>query len=156
MMMGMMIYIQYKSFAYINLLFLYIIIIIFSIDEYLKSLARDKRYDGKESFIDILASSMIAKFVASGITYPHEVLRARLQDSKISYRLQQTSGVYNCIVYMTIIIIILIMIITTIMTIIIILSSYYHHHHRNYHHHHCTVMIIIILYYCQSCPSSLS
>jgi len=64
----------------------------FPLYEYLKSLARDKRYDGKESFIDILASSMIAKFVASGITYPHEVLRARLQDSKISYRLQQTNG----------------------------------------------------------------
>lgn len=33
--------------------------------------------------LDLLASSIVAKLFASSITYPHEVLRARLQDGRI-------------------------------------------------------------------------
>ena len=54
------------------------------IDEYLKAYFRN-RSNEPESFLEILASSTIAKLIASSITYPHEVLRARLQDSSFSY-----------------------------------------------------------------------
>jgi len=54
----------------------------FPLYEHLKKLSRSRRADNKESLLDILASSITAKLVASTITYPHEVLRARLQDAR--------------------------------------------------------------------------
>ena len=63
----------------------------FPIYEGLKERAR--AYRGKEeSLIDLLLSSITAKVVASSITYPHEVLRARLQYSHESAALSSSSG----------------------------------------------------------------
>lgn len=50
------------------------------LDEYLKSVARKRHVDQKETVVDLIGASITAKLVASSITYPHEVLRARLQD----------------------------------------------------------------------------
>ena len=50
-------------------------------DEHMKKTARDRR--GEESMIDIIISSMTAKLIASVLTYPHEVLRSRMQDVRL-------------------------------------------------------------------------
>eukprot|EP00981_Chlorochromonas_danica_P009779 scaffold2817_cov177-Ochromonas_danica.AAC.7 len=55
----------------------------FPLYEHLKATARSYRDDGRESFFDLLFASISAKFVASTITYPHEVLRARMMDGRI-------------------------------------------------------------------------
>ena len=49
-------------------------------DEHLKKTARERR-GGEETVLDLVGASIIAKFVASALTYPHEVLRSRMQDS---------------------------------------------------------------------------
>lgn len=54
------------------------------LDEYLKTYFRNESNE-PETFLEILAASTVAKLVASSITYPHEVLRARLQDSSNTY-----------------------------------------------------------------------
>lgn len=36
--------------------------------------------------VELVGSSLIAKLVASTITYPHEVLRARIQDGRRNFR----------------------------------------------------------------------
>ncbi|KAJ1426249.1 mitochondrial carrier domain-containing protein [Ochromonadaceae sp. CCMP2298] len=57
----------------------------FPLYEYLKKQARQQTHnsEGQEGFAELVGSSMFAKLVASTITYPHEVLRARLQDAGI-------------------------------------------------------------------------
>eukprot|EP01031_Cornospumella_fuschlensis_P026223 gene26222-31678_t len=51
----------------------------FPLYEYLKKQARTYR-QGEETFWDLLLASMTAKVIAATLTYPHEVLRARMQD----------------------------------------------------------------------------
>lgn len=55
----------------------------FPLYEYLKKDFR-KRRNGPETAPDLIICSITAKLVASGMTYPHEVLRVRLQDSAAS------------------------------------------------------------------------
>mmetsp|Transcript_16690 Transcript_16690/g.28285 ORF Transcript_16690/g.28285 Transcript_16690/m.28285 type:complete len:346 (+) Transcript_16690:103-1140(+) len=57
----------------------------FPLYEYLKTMARQRHGDPnqQENFWELLAASTTAKLVASSITYPHEVLRVRLQDAGI-------------------------------------------------------------------------
>jgi solute carrier family 25 folate transporter 32 len=57
--------------------------------EHLKSLARDRRRrlgenHGRETALDLLLASGVAKMGASLLTYPHEVLRSRMMDSRSS------------------------------------------------------------------------
>ena len=57
--------------------------------EHLKSLARDRRRrlgenHGRETALDLLLASGVAKMGASLLTYPHEVLRSRMMDSRAS------------------------------------------------------------------------
>lgn len=55
----------------------------FPMYEYLKMECRAYR-KGEEHIQDILATSVISKLSASLLTYPHEMLRSRLQDSRSS------------------------------------------------------------------------
>jgi len=57
----------------------------FPLYEYLKKRCRDMRDGGDETAVDIVAVSMIAKLSASLLTYPHEVVRSRLQDLRNSH-----------------------------------------------------------------------
>lgn len=57
----------------------------FPLYENLKRICREHRADGKETVFDLIGSSIAAKLVASTITYPHEVLRARLQDGRFDH-----------------------------------------------------------------------
>lgn len=50
----------------------------FPLYEMFKGWARIHRR-GEEAFVDLLMSSIMAKIIASSMTYPHEVLRARMQ-----------------------------------------------------------------------------
>ena len=52
----------------------------FPIYEYMKKRSRDA-HGGKETSADLVAASAVSKVCASAVSYPHEVLRARLQDS---------------------------------------------------------------------------
>lgn len=65
-----------------NLMGLSHVAIQFPTYEYFKSLARDKRQDRRESVTDLLLASGAAKMCASLISYPHEVLRSRMMDSR--------------------------------------------------------------------------
>jgi len=49
-------------------------------DEHLKKAAQDRRQLKEPAVTDIIVSSMTAKLIASVLTYPHEVLRSRMQD----------------------------------------------------------------------------
>lgn len=53
----------------------------FPLYEYLKMKCREYR-QGQEHVQDILAASVISKLTASVFTYPHEMLRSRLQDAR--------------------------------------------------------------------------
>jgi len=47
----------------------------------------------RSQFLELLFSSTVSKLVASSITYPHEVLRARLQDGRgVKYHAAPTEG----------------------------------------------------------------
>jgi solute carrier family 25 folate transporter 32 len=51
--------------------------------EYLKKYARERRNDGQpETPLELLLASGLAKMSASLLTYPHEVLRSRMMDSR--------------------------------------------------------------------------
>jgi len=54
----------------------------FPLYEYLKKNARDNNDNNKETVIDLICASISAKLVACLLTYPHEVIRSRLQDRK--------------------------------------------------------------------------
>jgi solute carrier family 25 (mitochondrial folate transporter), member 32 len=54
----------------------------FPLYEHLKELSRTRRGATETSAIDHFFASVTAKIVASSITYPHEVLRVRLQDTE--------------------------------------------------------------------------
>lgn len=66
-------------------------------DEHMKKAARDRR--GEESMIDIIISSMTAKLIASVLTYPHEVLRSRMQDVRLIGRNGKKLGLIALIRY---------------------------------------------------------
>lgn len=53
----------------------------FPLYEFLKKYTRDI-HGGQETAYDIVSSSIASKLVASSFTYPHELLRSRLQDSR--------------------------------------------------------------------------
>jgi len=55
----------------------------FPLYERLKQFARERRGDQKESVYDLIVASISSKYVATLITYPHEVIRARMQDQRI-------------------------------------------------------------------------
>jgi solute carrier family 25 folate transporter 32 len=56
----------------------------FPLYEYLKKRARDSNNDKKElTALDLICASISAKLVACLLTYPHEVIRSRLQDRKL-------------------------------------------------------------------------
>jgi solute carrier family 25 folate transporter 32 len=77
-----------------NLMGLSHVAVQFPVYEHLKSLARDQRrrlgennnHDnhGRETAVDLLLASGVAKMGASLLTYPHEVLRSRMMDSRAS------------------------------------------------------------------------
>lgn len=51
--------------------------------EFLKKQARERRDDGQpETALELLVASGLAKICASLLTYPHEVLRSRMMDSR--------------------------------------------------------------------------
>jgi solute carrier family 25 folate transporter 32 len=51
--------------------------------EFLKNQARERRNDGQpETALELLGASGLAKMCASLLTYPHEVLRSRMMDSR--------------------------------------------------------------------------
>ena len=51
--------------------------------EFLKQYARDRRNDGApETALELLGASGMAKMCASLLSYPHEVLRSRMMDSR--------------------------------------------------------------------------
>ena len=52
--------------------------------EQLKLFARQRRPENKETALDLLLASFLAKMTASLLTYPHEVLRSRMMDSRAS------------------------------------------------------------------------
>lgn len=52
----------------------------FPLYEQLKYLARQRNHGNPESALDVLMASAVSKLVAMITTYPHEVIRARLQD----------------------------------------------------------------------------
>lgn len=54
----------------------------FPLYEYLKTVAREQRQQEELVPIDVICASIFSKLVASSISYPHEVLRARLQDQR--------------------------------------------------------------------------
>ena len=54
----------------------------FPLYEYLKKKARDNNDNHKEDVFDLISASISAKLVACLLTYPHEVIRSRLQDYK--------------------------------------------------------------------------
>jgi solute carrier family 25 (mitochondrial folate transporter), member 32 len=54
----------------------------FPLYEHLKELSRTRRGATETTAIDHFFASVTAKIVASSITYPHEVLRVRLQDTE--------------------------------------------------------------------------
>ena len=54
----------------------------FPLYEYLKTLARGVRESEQESFVDLFCASVFSKLFASAFTYPHEILRSRLQDRR--------------------------------------------------------------------------
>ena len=51
----------------------------FPLYEHIKSMCQARRSGGEETFMDLLFSSVLAKTLACTVTYPHEVVRARLQ-----------------------------------------------------------------------------
>lgn len=51
----------------------------FPLYEHIKSMCKVRRRGGEETFADLLFSSVSAKTLACTVTYPHEVVRARLQ-----------------------------------------------------------------------------
>jgi solute carrier family 25 folate transporter 32 len=65
----------------------------FPLYEYLKKRCRDMRGGGDESAVEIVAVSMMAKLTASLLTYPHEVVRSRLQDQ----RADQAAGIVQTV-----------------------------------------------------------
>ena len=75
----------------------------FPLYEYIKSEAKSFRnnYDGQTNEIvqtlDIMFSSIAAKLVASLISYPHEVIRSRLQDYRGNYRINSTPGLFKTV-----------------------------------------------------------
>eukprot|EP01147_Barroeca_monosierra_P010413 gene10413-2544_t len=54
----------------------------FPVYEKLKQISREHRKTDQEPIIDLIAASALSKAIASTVTYPHEVLRSRLQDSR--------------------------------------------------------------------------
>ena len=54
----------------------------FPLYEYLKEISRTRRGATETTALDHFFASVTAKIVASSITYPHEVLRVRLQDTE--------------------------------------------------------------------------
>lgn len=61
----------------------------FPVYEWLKSMARN-RNAGKESPLDLFLASGLSKIVASTLTYPHEVVRSRMMDSRTKLSLRET------------------------------------------------------------------
>ena len=67
----------------------------FPLYEYLKGALREARCSGEEgecsdSLGDFILASITAKLLASSVTYPHEVLRVRMQDNR-----QRHMGLYD-------------------------------------------------------------
>jgi solute carrier family 25 folate transporter 32 len=69
-----------------NTLFVYALLACarFLIDEYLKRFLRERRNATDDAVTDIIVASIAAKFVATTVSYPHEVLRSRLQDLTVA------------------------------------------------------------------------
>ncbi|KAG7354514.1 mitochondrial carrier protein [Nitzschia inconspicua] len=66
-----------------NLIGLTHVAIQFPVYEYLKKTCRDRHADGSpETAAELLVSSGLAKMCASLLSYPHEVLRSRMMDSR--------------------------------------------------------------------------
>eukprot|EP00050_Salpingoeca_kvevrii_P008615 m.303966 g.303966 ORF g.303966 m.303966 type:complete len:320 (-) comp16433_c0_seq1:160-1119(-) len=69
----------------------------FPLYERLKRIARDSSPNGRETPVGLVLASGFSKLVASTITYPHEVLRARMQDSR-SYGPNSLRATYRAVV----------------------------------------------------------
>ncbi len=54
----------------------------FPVYEYLKAEARKRSEDNEESALDLFLASATSKMIATTLTYPHEVVRSRLMDSR--------------------------------------------------------------------------
>lgn len=75
-----------------NLMGLSHVAIQFPIYEFLKKTARDRRNDNKpETAMELLLASGLAKMCASLISYPHEVIRSRMMDSRATVAPSVTS-----------------------------------------------------------------
>ena len=69
----------YYKGLYASLLGLSHVAIQFPLYEHIKAICKGRRNGGEETFIDLLFSSIVSKVLACTVTYPHEVVRARLQ-----------------------------------------------------------------------------
>lgn len=58
--------------------------------EFLKDRARQQSPHGKETPLDLLVASGLSKMCASLLTYPHEVVRARMMDARTKQSLTNT------------------------------------------------------------------
>jgi solute carrier family 25 folate transporter 32 len=65
-----------------NLMGLSHVAVQFPVYEYFKQYSRDRKQGQVETPLELLVSSGLAKMCASILTYPHEVLRSRMMDSR--------------------------------------------------------------------------
>jgi solute carrier family 25 folate transporter 32 len=65
-----------------NLMGLSHVAVQFPVYEYFKQYSRDRKHGQVETPLELLLSSGLAKMCASILTYPHEVLRSRMMDSR--------------------------------------------------------------------------
>lgn len=54
----------------------------FPLYEFFKAEARRRNQSNRESTVDLLVASFTSKVIASAFTYPHEVIRSRMMDSR--------------------------------------------------------------------------